>query len=354
MLERSAAAPEKRLPQAGFVVATAMILGVVVFLTTGGESEPLKPIVIATGEWAPYSGESLPEQGIASAIVTTTLRRAGYEPTFRFMQWPVAENTARANDANAGVRATFPYILTSERESDFYYSDPILEIGQSVFYNAQRNPEAARIRAAEDLGRFEILAIKGYKYPIAIQKMMDTTNAVATNDSAFVHLLRSNRPVVVVEATRVGQELLRGRFAAYDDIIKAVPLDPIRIYFIASRSNPNNLPLIRDFNAALKSISKSGIEEIESSVTTAIDMERVVMLQPFEPAASIRAYDNATGPTSVLLPNGTRAVVERWSRRYLLPNAQLDGDMERVQVRILNGPQQGKLFFVDPRTVVLP
>ena len=356
-MERSgrSAGLDSRIPQVSFVIASAVILALVVMLTTGGDSEPLTPILMVTGEWAPYSGQSLPDNGIAAAIVTTVMRRAGYEPSFRFMPWQRAEDAARANETNNGVRATFPYISTAERLEDFYYSDPIFDIELAVFYNVQRHPHGAGIRDIADLAEFDVVPMSGYGYPADVQRLIGDRAAADDNVAAFTQLVESDRPLVVIEATRVGSELLAGPLAAYVDVIAAAPLRFLNpIHLIASRNNPNNLALIRDFNAALAGMTDASLAEIEARVTSAIDEQRVVLLQPVDRAGWIPAFIDADGATSVLLPNGTRAVVERWSRRYIQPTDATAADSERVRIRVLNGPQRGKQLFVDPRTVVLP
>jgi polar amino acid transport system substrate-binding protein len=355
--KRRAANPAPR-PSQGvtFIVASALILLAAVVLTAGiGSDAPLKPIFLATGEWAPYSGRSMPENGTASAIVGAVLRRAGYEPTFQFMPWERAEFAASENDANRGIRATFPYIATPERERAFYYSDPIIEIELSVFYNWERHPQGSAIRRFEDLAEFDVVTVSGYRYPAAVEALIDNTASADDNIAAFTQMIESDRPLVVIEASRVGEELLAGPLAARSAAIRAAPLRfTTPIHLIASRRNPNNLTLIRDFNAALAGMSESALEEIESATMAAIDLERMVILQPTDPSASIRAFVEAAGASSVLLPEGTRAVVERWSPAYLEPGNDSTEEAERLRVRVLNGPQRGKQLFVDPRTVVLP
>ena len=56
----------------GLILGCSLILLVVVVFgfTRSGADEPLEPILLATGEWSPYSGESLASRGVASAIVS--------------------------------------------------------------------------------------------------------------------------------------------------------------------------------------------------------------------------------------------------------------------------------------------
>ena len=94
--------------------------------------------IVATGEYPPFSGEQLQDEGIASAIVSLGMREIGYDCEIRFMPWPLVDTSAKESSTNQGVRAAFPYVKTAEREKAFYFSEPILEVETSVFYNKSK------------------------------------------------------------------------------------------------------------------------------------------------------------------------------------------------------------------------
>jgi polar amino acid transport system substrate-binding protein len=328
---------------------------VVLSLTRGGADEPLEPILLASGEWSPYSGDALASHGVAAAIVSAVFQQMGYQPEFRFMPWPRAEQAALDNDANRGVRATFPYASTPEREASFYFSKPIFSIELSVFYNARRNPAASKIAKPADLTTFMVVPISGYRYPPDVEKALGHMPPVDSNIAAFKRLLDSDQPLVVVEATRVGEEILSGQFAMEADAIRTTALHfTSPIHLIASRRNPNNSSLIRRFDDALDEVRRGGLDQIQSQVLEAIDAQRMVRLQPLQPLVSLEALLEPGGQMRVLLPQGTRAVVERWSSNYLATKAIGPAQSELVRVRLLNGPHRGRSVYVDERAIVLP
>jgi polar amino acid transport system substrate-binding protein len=226
------------------VLATVVVLG----LVGGGKNEPLEPILLATGEWAPYSGEALASYGVASAVVSAVFQQMGYQPQLRFMPWPRTEQVTAENDTKRGVRAAFPYVFTSERDAKFYYSKSILTIELSIFYNVERNSTAGNIKDVGDLSKFVIVPIKGYQYPAEVEKFVGGVPAVENNIAAFKQLLNSEQPLLVVEATRVGEEILGGQLAAEADLIRTSSLLHFNtpIYLIASKRNPNG-PNARKF-----------------------------------------------------------------------------------------------------------
>lgn len=357
-----APAPAGPDPQAvGMIVACALILLVVAgSVLSGGEAdgagEPLEPLLVTTGEWAPYSGASLPGGGVAAALVTAVFRQMGYQPDFRFLPWERAEIAARESGSDNGVRAAFPYWPDADRARDFYYSDAILTVELSIFYDSATNPAGAGIDSIGDLQDFRIVPIRGYRYPPEFRAYLDSLTLAGDNVEAFELLVRSQRPLVVLEATEVGEALLDGRLAAHAGRIRAAPdAFPSEIHLIASKRNPNNLPLIRRFDRDLARLRESGrLAQIEAAARDAADQRHTVELRPITPGGRIDGYASRDGAEAWALPRGTRAVVLQWSANHLEPRPAEDRAYERVHVRILNGPQSGKDLFVDERTIVLP
>ncbi|MGL4250288.1 MAG: substrate-binding periplasmic protein [Aeromonas sp.] len=80
------------------------------------------PLLLATGEFAPYTGKDLPEGGQTTQLVTTLLQEAGYqEVKIDYLPWNRGYELTR----NGLVTATYPYAWTSERAKELYYSAPI-------------------------------------------------------------------------------------------------------------------------------------------------------------------------------------------------------------------------------------
>jgi hypothetical protein len=98
--------------------------------------------------------------------------------------------------------------------------------------------------------------------------------------TAFRQLLESDQPLVVVEATRVAEDVLSGPLALEADAIQPAPLHfDSPIHLIASRRNPNNSSLIREFDEALDVVKReSGLDQIQAQVLGAIDEQRMVRL----------------------------------------------------------------------------
>jgi ABC-type amino acid transport substrate-binding protein len=339
------------------LVAIALILIIVtaISLRGGGDAEPLKPILLTTGEWAPYSGERLASSGVASAVVSAVFKQMSYRPEFRFMPWPRAEQAALEGETDRGVRGAFPYGFNEERTSQFYYSAPILNIDMSVYFNKARNPGAAGIKHTTNLPAF-VVPISGYRYPPEVERRFAKMPPAESNLAAFELLLSSDQPLLVIEATRVGDQILSGELALKSEAIVTAPLHIASpLHLIASRRNPDNSSLIKRFDAALAQMQRDGaLKQVEAEVIDAIDSQRMVRLQPIDPQGRIDAWQKPDGSPPLQLPRGTQVIVERWSEDFLRPQAGATQARQLVRVRVLNGPQRGRTLYVDGRTIVLP
>jgi len=352
--------PDNPSPRLGMILSVSLIAAAMAFLVTRNDhdNEPLQPILLATGEWAPYSSQNSEQFGIASAIVNSVFQQLGYQPELRFMAWEPAEASARQNQTNDGVRATFPYGANAERARDFYYSDPLLEIEMSLYYNRIRFPQGDALSRMEQLGDFRVLPIQGYRYPADLASHSHpSASAATTNVDAFRQLVNSAQPSLVVEATRVGSELLDGPLAPCRDWIGRAPLTfPSPIHLIASKRNPHNYRLIRDFNRALAQLKQQGaIAAIAQRVLKRSETPHQVLLSPWRSDADLHGWASPQGNEFVLLPRGSRAVVEHWGAPFLQQHPpHPDAPPARVQVRLLNGPLAGQTYYVDGRSILLP
>ena len=87
-----------------------LLLSVVFLLfdiRTGYAQEVLK---LVNDPWPPYTGETLPGKGIATEIVVTALRRAGYETQVTFVPWKRA--------LKGTIDGTYDILITTSYNDD--------------------------------------------------------------------------------------------------------------------------------------------------------------------------------------------------------------------------------------------
>lgn len=135
-----------------------MLLGAI-FLSITGEAQARydDAVRLAIGEWAPFTGRTLPGGGGLARLVDAAFAEAGYDVEFEFMPWTRAFERVRQGhyDGSPGWRPT------RERERDMVFSGPLVET-KAVLVHLLDTP--LRWTQIDDLGRYRLGVLKGYSY----------------------------------------------------------------------------------------------------------------------------------------------------------------------------------------------
>jgi len=121
-------------------------------------------VVLATLEWPPYTGESLPGLGASSVIVRDAFKAVGLEVEFRFYPWNRLLEEA-SNDPE--IQGYFPEY--TGREAQLLYSAPI---GKSPIGFAKRASESRSWHSYDDLKALRIGVVAGYMNTPQFDKMV--------------------------------------------------------------------------------------------------------------------------------------------------------------------------------------
>ena len=125
--------------------ALSMLFSLHVF---GTEQE----VTFAIGEWAPFTGQSIPDYGAASEVVTAAAKAGGLKPVYVFVPWKRAED----NVVSGKVFATFPYRKTPEREEKYNFSDAIFTSATGILRYTGNTKTKIKYRAIDDLRPFVV------------------------------------------------------------------------------------------------------------------------------------------------------------------------------------------------------
>ena len=339
-------------------LAAPIVLTMAVFFWRADGAAPLKPIRVLTGEWSPYSGADLPDYGLASAIVTTALREAGYEPQLQFVPWKLALPTAARAETNADIRVSYPWYYKESRAEEFYYSVPIMQVQMGLFFDRKRNPEVARARSLKEISHLRTILIEGYRYHADIEAAF--LNRVTEPDiiAAFDRLKRDPSVHLIPEAMEVGRYTIRRHFP---ELVSRVAMNPfirceLDLHLIASKRNPHNKRLIDKVDRNLLALEESNAANgILSATQHRINQEQAVRLSPFGDDGVVEARLGIDDDV-VILPIGTRAVVEEWGDIFLLPSECSDsgGARFRTRVYLIDGPLEGETVYIDGRCIEFP
>ena len=343
----------------------------------------LKTIKIAVGEWDPFVSKNSEEgYGETSEIVTAILEEIGYKPEYNFMPWGEAEEIVQENQKDEGLRITFPYPESTDRQSKFLISkcdtsvcddnkDGITKADIGFFYNTKKIGDISPISSTSELEQLikkrkltlgYIGKKYGYQYTDKIQELIKNSKTVeATNDYHSFQNLINNKVDIVIDYIRVGEQLLYDYFPEKKDDIKLVEeksqsedakpyVHEAQLYLIASRKNPHNSEFIKEFNEThAKLIKNKTIDKIENRARLRPSYKNPrVFLDRCESSYKILGHDNRGNTYQI--PRGTTGLLETWSSY----KSKQPKDIEtKTTVLILTGPYRGKLLTIDGKCVIL-
>lgn len=213
-------------------------------------------LTLVTGEgYPPFADPGLPDGGVATLLVRQVLEGLGASVQIDFLPWRRGyEETLRGR-----FDATFPYVRTPEREADFLYSTPLINVRQVVFAAAAR---PVQYRQPGDLRGLRLCLALGYAPPQALQAMIGAnqierfTPASAETCPALVD---SGRADFFVQDQRIGMALVaRAGLTGRVMVVPGPPVGETELHLIVPRTRPDAISLMARFDAALARLRASG------------------------------------------------------------------------------------------------
>ena len=209
--------------------------------------------VVHSGNWPPYSGENLPEHGLALDLVTTALGRAGHKPHLRIDS--LHQILEGSKTGRYDVFATPWY--TSDRDQYLNFSQPYLE---SSIHFIKRNDSPFVYTRFDDLEGMTIGVIKDYAYD------EDFSQSPAVNKVSEDSLVLNLHKLIKkeVDLTLDDELVLRytiNRFMPESTAILQILEKPLVVRGVnigVSRRNPHHANIVRDFNKAIAEMKQDG------------------------------------------------------------------------------------------------
>lgn len=220
--------------------------------------EQTSPMVLhlTTGDFAPFSGETLPNQGLATEIVKRAFLKAGYLVDFTFLPWERGYNETLAGN----YLGTFPYSQNAERQTLFLYSDPIYSF--KVVFFAQSTSDIDFSQGFNLDGMHVCLPI-GYNNFLTSQKNIDSSKIILDQPvdlAACFKMLQAGRTDVVMIMELVGWAVVDQTFGSRSDFkVLSPPLLETSDYLVISKNYPEGNVYMERFNTALKDLHQQGV-----------------------------------------------------------------------------------------------
>lgn len=175
-----------------------------------GTAAHADPLVIATGEYAPMTGEALPNYGVVNGLISRIAEKAGVEIEFEFMAWNRGLKLTRQGQKNAAS-----YWNTLPDQTGLIAVGPVSN-GRVVFFYRKDKP-LPEWTSFNDLSGYTFGATLGYNYSEAFWAAgEDGTIKIQTaqNDLANFKKLMAGRIDGFVINELVGWDMLNAEFSS--------------------------------------------------------------------------------------------------------------------------------------------
>ncbi|MEA9357871.1 transporter substrate-binding domain-containing protein [Bacteriovorax sp. PP10] len=222
---------------------------------------------IATGEYVPYTGENIPNQGISSMVVRAVFKELKQDIHLEFMPWKRVMMLVE----NGTVDGSYPWSANSERLKNYYFSTPIHQY--RIFSFTKKGNE---FNTAKSLTGKTICIPDGWdKSPFnsLIEKSKMKVFSPGTVESCFGMLALGRVDIIFINEL-VGKYVVDKLFGKKSPLV-ASEKDYLRegneLHFMVSRKSPNGKKIISDFNRGLERIKANGVyDAIVSVISTCV------------------------------------------------------------------------------------
>lgn len=226
------------------------LLLMILFCAPAGGEAGEEPLLVATGEWPPYTSETMENQGIATEIVRRAFQEMGVTIDLVFYPWARCYEAVRTGK----VWGAFPYARTEERAGAVDFSNVLLYSTAKLFY-FDHPPKDLRFKSPADLAPFRIGGVRGF-YPESLLKKAGIQADYAPKPRNGFEKLMLGRSDLFVSNELAGWHLIHSSFPRRAHRFGTVsrPLDRNGLRMIVSRQHPKGGALLQAFNTSLDAV----------------------------------------------------------------------------------------------------
>ena len=161
-------------------------------------AEPAKTLQLASLEWLPFSGATLPDDGLSGAVITEVEKRLGNSVKVQYFEWKDAISKVEADASYAGY---FPVYYTAERaETKCHLSQAIGKSETGIGYLKEAPVQWKKLA---DLASFKIGVVEGYAnsadFDAAVKQGKQAVEATSSDTNNVRKLVTKKVPGIVID-----------------------------------------------------------------------------------------------------------------------------------------------------------
>jgi polar amino acid transport system substrate-binding protein len=209
--------------------------------------------VVHSGQWPPYSGQELPEQGLAVDLVATALTRAGYTPKIR-----VDSLDRILEGGKIGVYDVFATPWYSDDRNEYLlFSKPYLE---SYIRFIKQKDKDYEFDTLDDLEGKMVGVVTGYAYDENFNHSRDVIRISERNLIQNILKLTQGRLDLTLDDELVMRYEINRFMPSHMSKLEilAKPLAVRGVHIGVSRENPDHERIVAEFDKAISEMKKDG------------------------------------------------------------------------------------------------
>lgn len=210
-------------------------------------------ISFAYGNWAPYIGEGLEENGPLGQKIKEAFAAVGCKTTFIHFPW----NRAYLMTGELIIDATAPFVANDDRRENFLFSDPIMK-SDWVIWHKKGHLDKFQFNNMESLKPYILGANHGFWYMEDFERLGIKTIRFE-NDTDIFKIIQDNMADLFIQDKLVGENTLRSLPPEMQRSFTHTP--PIKsedLYLLVSKKHPQGQHIIDLFNQGLAAIQSKG------------------------------------------------------------------------------------------------
>lgn len=230
------------------------LLSLALLLPLNGNAAELLRLV--ADPWPPFSDQTLPNNGVASDLVTTALTRAGYTTSYVQVPWERAVRGLQQDTYDVLIDAWY----TDERATFGNYSQPYLVNRIRLL---QRKGSKIKFSQLPDLYPYSIAVVRGYAYSSAFDQDSRLTKVGVVSFEVAARMLQARRVQLTLEDELVARFHLNRSLAGIRDQLEFLPqpLSENGLHILVSRKYPQHQQVVDAFNTVIEAMRADGSYE---------------------------------------------------------------------------------------------
>jgi polar amino acid transport system substrate-binding protein len=208
---------------------------------------------IAANSYSPFTDQNLPNNGLATDLVTTALSRAGFSSEYHEEPWARILQGLQRDKFDLLVSAWY----SAEREAYGQLSEPYL-VNKIRFIRKKGSP--IDYQQLSDLRPYLISVVRGYMYAPAFDTDSTLQKYPVNSFASAARMVAQAHSQLTVEDELVAQHAFNGELSDVREQLEFLPkpLSESPLHILVRRSHPQHQQIIDGFNAAMRAMREDG------------------------------------------------------------------------------------------------